>query len=328
MTIHFQTPQWLTASKDAADALRFLARNEDLKQALMTDARFEPIAKRVSQRFVAGETIDDALRKAAAINLQGHAATIDYMGESCRDRDFANHETSEFLKLIAQIGIRQINASISLDISHIGSLIDEQLGFDNLLRITRAAQAIGQEVMISMEGSERTDATLSMYRKISAAMGDHAASVGITIQARVLRTDVDLTEIMKLPGRIRLVKGAYDEPKSIAFDYEASETTQRYVDFAKQLLLTKHRCSIATSDETIQDQLHDFIAVNSLAGAPFEFEILMGLGSDRLGALRARGYPTREYVVFGQEWFLYVCNRIADRPHRALTAIADAIARP
>ena len=327
MTVNFQSQQWLSASKEAADALRFIARNEDLKQSLMTDPRFEPIAKRISQRFVAGQTIEHALIKASAVNLQGHAATIDYMGESCRDRAFANTETDEFLKLIAQISARKINASISLDVSHIGSVIDVQLGFDNLLRITRAAHAIGQEVMISMEGSERTDATFDMYSKVSAAMGEHASSVGITIQARVLRTDHDLTTMMNLPGRIRLVKGAYDEPKNIAYDFEASQTTQRYLEFSKKLLLGKHKCSIATSDEAIQDQLHDYISENALQGGPFEFEILMGLGSDRLDTMRARGYPTREYVVFGQEWFLYVCNRIADRPHRALTAIADAIAR-
>lgn len=316
------------AASRAAHALRYIARDESLKAMIMSNPHYAALARRISARFLAGDVISDALVRARATNALGHACTIDYMGESCRDPIMANSETEEFIRLIEQIGNGHINSSISLDVSHIGSVIDPGLGHTNLLRIVKGAAQIGQEVMVSMEGSERTEATIETYAKACAELGSSADMLGITIQARMLRTDRDLEKLMPFPGRIRLVKGAYHEPADVAFEYDAAQTTERYLSFAKRLLRDGHKCSMATSDHHIQDELHSFIQSNGLSAQPFEFEILMGLGSERLDEMRRRGYATREYIVFGREWFLYVCNRIADRPYRALTAIADAIGHP
>jgi proline dehydrogenase len=323
------TNPWAGAEKRAADALRFIARDEGLKSRLMTDPALRAIAERVAANFVAGESIDTAVARAKAVNAAGHAATIDYMGESCRDEALANAETEQFLTLMQRLqSAPRVNASISLDISHIGSAISFELGLKNLRRIAAAARDAGQEVMVSMEGSERTDATLALYLAMHGEGDARFDNVGITLQARLLRTDDDMERLMQVPGRIRLVKGAYHEPAHVAHAYEAPETTQRYLHFAQRLLSRGHKCSIATSDVAIQDALHGHIQSNGWAKQPFEFEILMGLGTERLDPLRQLGYGTREYIVFGQEWFLYVCNRIADRPQRLLTAVADAIAAP
>ncbi|WP_102127080.1 proline dehydrogenase family protein [Deinococcus planocerae] len=317
--------EWQPIVHQVSDTLRSLALREDVKAYLEQDPVLLAIFQRVSRRYVAGETREEALARIAEINARSHAATVDYMGESCRDAGKARTETQAILELAAALGERGLESSLSLDISHVGSLVDEDLCYENMCHIARAAQNIGQEVMISMEGSDRTDATLEMYNRLHKRLNEQFGNVGITIQARMLRTERDLSRLLERPGRIRLVKGAYHESPSVAYPFESTETGDAYRRYARQLIASGHPCSIATSDPGIHTDLQAFIEAEHHREQPFEFEILMGLGSERLDSLRSRGYRTREYVVFGSEWFLYVCNRIADQPIRVLQAVVDAI---
>ena len=312
--------EWQPLVDRAADALRELALNEQAKAKLSSDPMLRPFLQAASQRYIAGQTTEEVLDCIASINDRGHAATVDYMGESCREEAKANHETQVFLTLIEKLENRGLDCSISLDISHVGSVIDPELGFQNTKRIAEAAAAIGQEVMISMEGSDRTDNTLNTYHRLQdCGLGN----VGITIQARLHRTKNDLPKLLECSGRIRLVKGAYIEPTSIAFARNSQELAEAYRHYAKMLLDNGHKCSVATHDRSIQVEMTDFIEQNGLHDVPYEFESLIGLGTEQIDGLQQRGFNTREYAVYGEEWFLYLCNRIAEEPIRLYQTLID-----
>lgn len=316
--------EWQALADQAAATLRALALDETAKEKFCSDPLLRPYMHKVSQRYVAGQTVDDALARVEQIIARGHAASAEYMGESVRDEAFAMAETEVFMDLVRGIGARNLNCSISFDLSHIGSLVDSELGYRNARRIALAAAAINREVMISMEGSDRADAIYAIYTRLQRE--DDLRNVGITVPAKRLRTAQDLPSLMKLPGRIRLVKGAFLEPDGVAHERNSPELAAAYRRYAQELLLSGHKCSIATHDRAIQADLSALIVQERIDPRWFEFESLIGLGTEQIDGLRARGFPTREYAVFGQEHFLYVLNRIAEEPQRVYQAIIDVMA--
>ena len=322
---HFP-PQWQPLVDRAASALRELAVNENAKARFLQDALLRPFMDRVSQRYVAGSTVADVIVRAAMINQNGHRASAEYMGESVRDEAFANAETAVFMQLVQAIGEQRLDCSISFDLSHVGSLVDPELGYLNARKIARAAAEIGQEVMISMEASDRTTGIYHTYSRLHEH--DGLANVGITVPAKLHRTAGDLPALMRHPGRIRLVKGAMFEPVEIAYPRNSPELASAYRRYAALLLRSGHRCSIATHDRAIQDELAAMIGAEGIAAGPYEFESLIGLGEDNIADLRDAGFATREYAVFGQEYFLYVLNRISEEPIRVYQAVIDALETP
>ncbi|RZT04380.1 L-proline dehydrogenase [Duganella sp. CF402] len=313
--------EWQALVDQAAGALRALALDETAKEKFCNDPLLRPFMHKVSQRYVAGQTVEEALRRVAQIIARGHAASAEYMGESVRDEAFAMAETEVFMELVQAIGQRNLNCSISFDLSHIGSLVDSELGYRNARRIALAAAEINREVMISMEGIDRADDIYAIYTRLH--QEDDLRNVGITVPAKRHRTAQDLPALMKLPGRIRLVKGAFLEPEGVAYGRNSPELATAYRRYAQELLLSGHKCAIATHDRSIQANLVDLIAQERIDPRWFEFESLIGLGTEQIDALQARGFPTREYAVFGQEHFLYVLNRIAEEPIRVYQAILD-----
>jgi len=321
-TPHFP-PQWQPLVDRAASALRELAVNEEAKARFLEDPQLRPYMERVSQRYVAGSTVSDVIVRAAMINQNGHRASAEYMGESVRDEAFANEETSVFLQLVQTIGEQRLDCSISFDLSHVGSLVDPELGYQNARRIARAASEIGQEVMISMEASDRTSGIYEIYSRLHEK--DGLSNVGITVPAKLHRTANDLPALLRHPGRIRLVKGAMFEPVEIAYPRNSPELASSYRRYAALLLRSGHKCSIATHDRAIQDELMAMIRTEDIAAGPYEFESLIGLGEQNIADLRDAGFATREYAVFGKEYFLYVLNRISEEPVRVYQAITDAL---
>jgi len=315
---------WQPLVDQAATALRALALDEAAKEKFCSDPLLRPYMHKVSQRYVAGQTVADALQRVEQIIAQGHAASVEYMGESVRDEAFAMTETGVFLQLVRAVGERNLNCSISFDLSHVGSLVDKELGYRNARRIALAAAEINREVMISMEGPERADDIYEIYTRLHRE--DDLRNVGITVPAKRHRTAQDLPALMKLPGRIRLVKGAFQEPEDVSYQRNSPELATAYRRYAQELLLSGHKCSIATHDRSIQANISDLILQERIDPRWFEFESLIGLGTEQIDALQARGFPTREYAVFGQEHFLYVLNRIAEEPVRVYQAIIDVMA--
>jgi len=315
--------QWQPLVDQAASALRALALDETAKEKFCSDPLLQPLMHKVSQRYVAGQTVAQALARVETIIARGHAASAEYMGESVRDEAFAMAETEVFMDLVAGIGQRNLNCSISLDLSHVGSLVDVELGYRNLRRIALAAAEINREVMISMEGADRAADIYAVYTRLHQQDGLH--NVGITVPARRHRTAADLPAMMKLPGRIRLVKGAYLDPDEQSWQRNSAELAAAYRGFARELLASGHKCSIATHDRTIQAELVALIQQERIDPRWYEFESLIGLGTEQIDGLSARGYPTREYAVFGAEHFLYVLNRIAEEPIRVYQAVVDVM---
>lgn len=314
---------WQPLVDQAATALRRLALDEHAKEKFCSDPILRTFMHRVSGRYVAGQTVAQALQRVASINAAGHAASAEYMGESCRDEARAIAETEVFMELVAAVGARGLNCSISFDLSHVGMVVDTELGYRNARRIAQAAGRIGSEVMISMEGSDRADDIYAIYSRLH--RDDGLAHVGITMPAKLHRSAVDLPKLMDHPGRIRLVKGAFLETEQVAYDRNSPQLGENYRHYAQTLLRSGHTCSIATHDRAIQKELCELVARESINPDGYEFESLMGLGTEQLSDIRARGYPTREYVVFGNEHFLYVLNRMSEEPIRVYQALVDLL---
>ena len=302
----------------AADVLRGWALDEDLKERMLADARIAAVARRLSERYIAGERIDDALGAVRRAAERGHLGSIEYVGESIRSADVADAETAVFVELAQAIGTAGLASTVSFDLSHVGSVIDPELGFENASALARATAPLGTALMVSAEGSDRTDLVLDLYERLAA---EHA-HVGITLQARLRRTPADLDRVLALPGRVRLVKGAFLEPDAVAHRRDSDGMYEAYLSLADRLVSSGHALSLATHDESLVERLIDRHG-DALRAEHVEFEMLMGLGTRLLDRLHADGYRTREYVLFGREWWLYVLNRIAEDPRRLFAAIAD-----
>lgn len=315
---------WQDMVNQCADSLRGMALDEAAKERWCHDPALQPYLEKVSRRYVAGDSVHHAFEAVGAIVSRGHAASVEYMGESCRDRERADAETDVFLSLMAALDVAKLATSISLDLSHVGAAIDPELGFANARRIAAAAARGGRELMISMEGSERTDMIYTTYRRLHDEAGAH--HVGITVQARLHRTLTDLPMLMQYPGRIRLVKGAFAESENTALTRVNPLLGERYRNFAAQLIAGGGACSIATHDRSLQSAIAELISPQAAHDGRVEFESLMGLGTEQLDGLCQRGFPTREYAVFGTEYFLYVLNRIAEQPIRLYQAVIDVLA--
>jgi len=228
--------------------------------------------------------------------------------------------TQEFFRVVDAIENRGLDSSISLDLSHIGLAVDPELAFEHASGLARRAADARIEMMISMEGSERTEDVLRTYRRLS----ERFENVGITLQAYLYRTPEDFEDALKRPGKIRLVKGAFEESKDMAMP-RGEELDAAYRSFMERLLESGHVESISTHDAFILVHAYQFTERNGLATGEAEFEMLYGAEPERLQTMHELGYKTRVYLPYGTEWYLYVCHRLAEYPPNIYRAIADAV---
>jgi proline dehydrogenase len=298
---------------------------------VLADPGLRAVAGRIADRYIAGETLAAAGTAIAAVNARGHAASVDYVGESIRDLASAQHAAGVFAQTAALLAEQRLDCSLSLDLSHLGLLVDRDLCLASVSALAEAAAVLGSEVIISAEGSDRTDAILDCHARLC----ERHENVGIRVQARLHRSERDLTALLARPGRICLLKGSYHEPPEIAIPRDDPALAAVFAGYADALIASGHRCSIATHDAALQERAvealreHGSLAAASPRERTVEFETLQGLGDDGLDALRDAGLATRVYVVFGEEWFLYVCNRIAEEPaSRIAQAVVDAAGAP
>ncbi|GAA1496159.1 proline dehydrogenase family protein [Paeniglutamicibacter kerguelensis] len=302
----------------AADTLRTFALDEGMKARVMSSPVLAEMATRVSRRYTAGDTVEDAIRVARKAADRGHRISIEYAGESVRTRELAVSEAGVFLDVAAALADSTLPGTISFDLTHLGALVERELALEHVRALARATETQGTILMISAEGSDRTDLILDLYDQLA----DEIPRIGITLQARLHRTPADLERVLRRPGRIRLVKGAFLEPESVAYPRNSEELSAAYRSLAARLVESGHSAAFATHDGEL---VYALIAEHgdALKGGAVEFEMLLGLGTQLMDQLRAEGYATREYIVFGGEWWLYVLNRMAEHPERALAALAD-----
>jgi proline dehydrogenase len=309
-----------TEAKAAMAALRQISRNEEYKARVLETPVLRRVLLRAVSRFIGGEEFSECLRVARSLHQRGIATAIDYMGESTRDRQRAALVTREFLRVIETLADRGSAASISPDLSHLGMAIDPQLAYENARALAGAALEAGTEVILNMEGGDRTETILAIHRQLC---GRHD-NVGVTLQAYLYRTEKDLAEAIERPGRIRLVKGAYAEPPEQARPLGPA-TDAVFATLMETLLASGHRCSIATHDLALLEHAHRFIEGRRLPREPIEFELNYGIAENRLLRMQALGYRARVYLPYGEEWYLYLCHRLAEYPPNIYQALADAV---
>lgn len=305
---------------EVAAALRHLALDENIKAYVLQHPPLYKVLLHTAMRFIGGETLTQCQEVAKSLNSRGVAVTIDYMGESTHDAVIAEHATQEFLNVIQTIANQKLDSSISLDLSHIGMVIDPELGYKNACILAKAAREAGIEMMISMEGTDHTNMILDIHQRLC----ERFDNVGITLQAYLYRTPNDLIAVLKRPGKVRLVKGAYEAPTSLAMPRGAN-LDYAYRQLVEKLLKSGHICSIATHDQLLLDHAHRFVQEKGIQQDKIEFEMLKGIIPERLQVMCERGYRTRVYLPYGQEWYLYLCNRLAEHPPNIYQAVVDAI---
>lgn len=310
----------MSAEFEAAEALRHIALDETVKSYVLQHPPLYQSLRHAAMRFIGGETLGQCVEITKSLNQQGHAVTIDFMGESTRDALLAEQATQEFLNVIQAIAAHNLNASISLDLSHIGMVVETELGYRNACTLAEASEQAGLEMMISMEGTDRTDLILEIHQRLC----EQFRNVGITLQAYLYRTADDLRAALPRSGKIRLVKGAYEAPQSLTRS-RGAELDAAYHQLMETLFKSGHSCSIATHDQSLLSYAHKFIQAQTLDSEKIEFEMLQGVTPERLNTLRDNGHRTRIYLPYGQEWHLYLCNRLAEYPPNIYQAIVDVV---
>jgi len=288
-------------------ALIWLSRQEGLKDFA---TRFQ-VFKKLTTRFVAGETIDEAVEFIREINADGCSATFDHLNESVGSAAEADSEVSEYLNILGQIDKTQINSNVSIKLTQFGLGLDPELAYKNARRIVEEANRRGNFVRVDMEDSNATQATIDIFKRLRSEFGLN--DVGIVLQSYLRRTHTDAQELVKLPARIRICKGAYSEPPEVAFP-DKKDVDENYVRVMQLLLASGTYHGIATHDPKMIEATVNFVAREGIGKDKFEFQMLYGIRRDLQRQLARDGYNMRVYVPYGKHWYPYFMRRLAERP--------------
>jgi proline dehydrogenase len=263
-----------------------------------------------ARRFIAGESIEEAIEAARQIEQQGLMITLDLLGESVASPEEAGRATRAYIETVGAIERAGVGRNISLKLTQLGLDVDRATCIDNLRRILDAATPGGFFVRIDMENSPYTDATFATFETV---WNIGYRNVGMVIQSYLKRSAKDVERLNAMGARVRLVKGAYREPKDVAYQNKA-EVDAAFVDLMHALLRDGTYPAIATHDPAMLDAAKSFVAERQIARDSFEFQMLYGIRRDLQAALSADGYRFRVYVPFGKEWFPYFMRRLGERP--------------
>jgi proline dehydrogenase len=266
--------------------------------------------KGFAHRFIAGESIEDAVAAVRGVSAQGLLLTLDYLGESTATTAEADLATRDYLRILDTIVHSGIERNVSLKLTQLGLDVDRATCVDNLRRILDPATEHGFFVRIDMENSPYTDVTLQIFETL---WGQGYRNIGVVLQSCLMRTDADARRVMALGARIRLVKGAYKEPKTVA-SQKKSDVDEAFVRLMQLLLDESTYPAIATHDPVMLDATKAYAAAKGYARNRFEFQMLYGIRRDLQTSLAAEGHPFRVYVPFGTEWFPYFMRRLGERP--------------
>jgi proline dehydrogenase len=263
-----------------------------------------------ARRFIAGETIDEAIEAARAIEASGLMHTLDLLGESVHTMADADAATRGYLTTMDRVVASGIGRNLSLKLTQLGLTIDRATSVDNLRRILDRAGAGDFFVRVDMENSPYTQVTLDIFETM---WQQGYRNVGIVLQSCLRRSRQDAERMIELGARVRLVKGAYQEPKRVAYQRK-SEVDRAFVEITEFLLGGGGYPAIATHDPLMIAAARDFADREGIARDRFEFQMLYGIRRDLQAQLRNAGYRVRVYVPFGREWFPYFMRRLGERP--------------
>ena len=289
-------------------AFHLLAQSTILKKAASRYGMRRPTS--FARRFIAGETVAEAIDAARAVQARGLGLTLDYLGEAVASLAEADAATRDYLAAIDAIAASGIERNISLKLTQLGLDVDKASAVDNLRKILGRAEPLGFFVRIDMEQSQYTEVTLEVFETV---WQQGHREVGVVLQSALCRSEDDLRRVIALGARVRLVKGAYKEPKSVAHQKKEG-VDAAYVRMMQTLLTSGHYPAIATHDPAMIDLARRFAADRKIDRDRFEFQMLYGIRRDLQTSLVRDGYRLRLYIPFGREWFPYFMRRLGERP--------------
>lgn len=274
-----------------------------------------PVARKVARRFVAGESREDALAVIKTLNQQGMYATIDYLGEHVTDRNEAIMNTQEYLAILDEIARYDLQSGVSLKLSAMGVHIDPEFCYDNVRQIVAAAHERKRFVRIDMEESSLVDITLEIYQRLRTEYHN----VGTVVQGYLFRTQEDVRALIKAGNAdLRLVKGAYDEPESIAW-HDRTAIRNEMIALSRMLLTPEARAqgarlAVGSHDDFVYNAVATYAAHQGIAPDQWEIQFLYGIRRDEQRRLVQAGHRMRIYVPYGHSWYPYFVRRLAERP--------------
>jgi len=281
-------------------------------------------ARRFAIRFVAGETLGQATRTIVALNKKGIMATFDHLGENVSTAAEAVASADAYVEILNQIDRTKIRSNVSLKLTQMGMDIDEELCFRNVTRICQRAKELNNFVRVDMESSAYTDRTLNLFRKLWHESGYR--NVGVVLQAYLYRTEQDVRELNSLGARVRLCKGAYNEPAEVAFLRKA-DVDANYAKLAALLLREGTYPAIATHDSRLIEYTKRYATKRGIDRSRFEFQMLYGIRRELQDELAQQGYNMRVYVPYGHEWYPYFMRRLAERPANVMFFMSNLARR-
>src|ERR1700732_1757352 len=267
-----------------------------------------PVSRRVAHRFVAGESLEDAVAAARNVNNAMQLASLDLLGENVSDEAGARRAAENYLSIFKRIEKEGLDANVSLKLTQLGLDLSEELCQELLEKIVAHATAQGNFVRIDMEGSAYTERTVQMTKRVRAKF----SGVGTVMQAYLHRAEKDVLDLLAAGCRLRLCKGAYQEPPDIAFPNKA-DVDANYVKLMKLILPSGIYHGIATHDPAMIQATKDFVREKNIGREQFEFQMLYGIRTDLQQQLAREGYRLRIYIPFGTDWFPYFMRRLCVR---------------
>jgi proline dehydrogenase len=286
-------------------ALLYLSERQWPRRVLTT----VPAFNRVTHRFVAGETLEEAVAAIKALNAKGITATFDHLGEAISSADEARAEVAAYKGIIEAIRKEKLDSNVSVKPTQIGLDVSKDFCVEMLTEIVKYASDDGTFVRMDMEDSGHTDATLDVYREVRRSF----ENVGVVIQSYLHRSEKDVRDLLAIDTRIRLCKGAYMEPPEVAFQ-KKSEVDDNYVRLVGILLPSGIYHGIATHDPRMINATIRFARENGVDQKAFEFQMLYGVARERQVQLVREGFNMRVYVPYGKAWYPYFMRRLAERP--------------
>jgi proline dehydrogenase len=281
------------------------------QQQIFRFVRNNRLAKSFANRFVAGETIDTALAAVARLNARGITASLDLLGESVHNDAEARAAADAYVTMLERIHKQKADANVSVKLTAMGLDISEDLCVAVMHKILQRAREYQTFVRIDMESSEYTQRTLDLFEQ--RLYPAYRENVGIVLQSYLYRTFADVERANLIKARVRLCKGAYMEPETVAYP-DKKDVDTSYVRSMHELMVKGNYPGIATHDEAIIDEARRFARENQIAPTRFEFQMLYGVRRDLQEKLVREGYRMRVYVPFGTQWYPYLMRRLAERP--------------
>ena len=297
-------------------AFLYLSKSDRFKKFL---TRFKSF-NNVTRRFVAGETLTDAVDAIRQLNSQGISASFDHLGESITAEAETRKEVNEYVRVLDSIHDNNLDSNVSVKLTQLGLDVSQDLCYANTRAIVETALRRNNFVRIDMEDSPKTDATLQVFRRLRTEF----ENVGIVIQSYLFRSEKDIEELLKIGARIRLCKGAYKEPPSVAFPNKA-DVDANYIKLTRMLLNSEPYHAIATHDENMIAAAIQFAKERKISPDKFEFQMLYGIRRDLQQKLVREGYRMRVYVPYGRYWYPYFMRRLAERPANAWFVLKNLI---